>query len=77
MTTATRDIGSMNPNYRYEGRIVDTTTGETIISDWCSLTESDMHGGSEIIDMTVASMLRTFERTARGEYERNIQLEPT
>jgi hypothetical protein len=63
------------PSYRFKCAIVDQTTGETVISDWCSLGSIDQFGGCEAAEMHVASMLRAFERTARGEHEReNYQI---
>lgn len=58
------------PSYRFRFEIVDASTGEVVIADFCSLGSIDPFGGSEAVDMHVAAMLRAFSRTARAEHER-------
>jgi hypothetical protein len=48
------------PDYRFRFEIIDAETGETVIADYCSLTDIDEFGGCESVDMHVASALRAF-----------------
>lgn len=58
------------PDYRFKIEIVDQATDEIVISDFATLGSIDQFGGSEAVDMYVATMLRAFNSTVREEYER-------
>ena len=59
------------PQYRFECRIVDQTTGETIERDFISLPDTDPIGFvRDSIDIHVAQMIRNWRDFARVQYER-------
>ena len=59
-------------NYRLECKVVDASTGETIIQDNTFIGTIDEYGGCESVDHTVARMLRQFKKSAQKEYERAL-----
>ena len=48
--------------YRFDFRIVDKTTGETVESDFTYLTSIDALGGCESVELHLYSLLRAFRR---------------
>jgi len=61
---------STQPDYKFEFRVIDKTSGETVIADDCSISTIDDFGGCEMVDMHVSSTLRAFNRKIRAEHER-------
>jgi len=60
------------PEYRFECRIVDMTTGDTVIKADTYLSSSiGFDGSCESVDMEVASMMRAFDKGdgARDRHE--------
>jgi hypothetical protein len=55
--------------YTFQFTIIDKSTGETVVEDSCTLGSIDQFGGSEMVDLHVASTLRAFERKYRAEHE--------
>ena len=49
-------------NLRFEFRVVDTETDETVISDSTSIFSIDEFGGSESVDVHVGAALRNVRR---------------
>jgi hypothetical protein len=60
---------SGTPAYRFKLEIVDETTGDVIVSDFCSLTSIDQFGGCESVDMHAAAALRFFNTVGRSKHE--------
>ena len=60
------------PNYRFECKIIDADTGETVISDNTYMMQIDQFGGCESVDITIGRMMRQFKKTAQQEYERAL-----
>lgn len=59
------------PDYRFECRILDETTGQTVIAASTRFNLINSYGQSESIDMEVGSMLRAFDGKIRARYEHN------
>lgn len=55
-------------NLRFELRVIDTDTGETVVSDYTHITPINVFGASESVDIHVASALRC----VRKDIERSL-----
>lgn len=59
------------PEYIFKCQIVDTTAGDIVEANYCTITNAGITeiGDCEVVDQAVGRMLRNWRTFARAEYE--------